>query len=275
MQEKRRRKKSRFGYYLYAFVVLVLTIANVTLAILLLTHVQKINVSGTKIASQTEIQEWVQEDPLTVNSLYTFFKFKAGRYELPVYLEDVKVSLSLPWEVQVQVDEKDIIACIPNNGKYVYIDKDGLVMKISAELDAGMSCVEGVNVQRAEQFKVLKIKEEKLTSYIEDIIYEIKRNEIAPDRITWEDDSMNLYFGEVCVELGKMNYDVKIAELPPILESLEGKAGVLRMEHYSETNDSISFEGQVEPVPEEPGEEQAEEPIEEPSEEIKEEAEER
>ena len=170
---------------------------------------------------------------------------------MPVYLQDVNVTLSLPWEVQVQVVEKEIIACVPYKGNYVYIDKDGLVMKVSAQLDEGIPYIEGVNVLKAEQFKVLKVKEEKLSSYVEDIIYEVKKNEIAPDKIVWEENSMNLYFGEVCVELGKMNYDVKIAELPPILASLEGKKGVLRMEHYSETSDSISFEEYVEPVQEE------------------------
>ena len=259
MREKRRRKKSKFGYYLYALVVLLLTIANISLAILLLTHVQNVDVSGTKLASETEIKEWVQEDPLTVNSLYTLFKFKSGRYEMPVYLQDVNVTLSLPWEVQVQVVEKEIIACVPYKGNYVYIDKDGLVMKVSAQLDEGIPYIEGVNVLKADQFKVLKVKEEKLTSYVEDIIYEVKKNEIAPDKIVWEENSMNLYFGEVCVELGKMNYDVKIAELPPILASLEGKKGVLRMEHYSETSDSISFEEYVEPVQEETPEESTEE----------------
>lgn len=255
MREKRRRKKSKFGYYLYALVVLLLTIANISLAILLLTHVQNVDVSGTKLASETEIKEWVQEDPLTVNSLYTFFKFKTGRYEMPVYLEDVKVTLSLPWEVKVQVTEKEIIACVPHKGNYIYIDKDGLVMKVSTQLDVGIPCIEGVNVIKADQFKVLKVKEEKLTSYVENIIYEVKKNEISPDKIVWEENSMNLYFGEICVELGKMNYDVKIEQLPPILSSLEGKKGVLRMEHYSETGDSISFEEYVEPAPvETPGE---------------------
>ena len=75
---KRRKKKSKFGYYLYAIVVLVLTITNVTLAVLLLTHVQTTNVSGTKISSEDEIRAWIAEDPLTVNSLYTFFKYKFG-----------------------------------------------------------------------------------------------------------------------------------------------------------------------------------------------------
>ena len=263
MQEKRRRKKSKFGYYLYAFVVLILTIANISLAILLLTHVQKINVVGTQISSEEEIKEWVQEDPLTVNSLYTFFKFKSGKYELPVYLKEANVSLSLPWEVKVQVEEKEIIACVPYKENYVYIDKDGLVMKVTNQLDEGIPYIEGVNVLKADQFKVIKVKEEKLTSYVEDIIYEVKKNEIAPDKIVWEENSMNLYFGEICVELGKMNYDVKIAELPPILSKLEGKVGVLRMEHYSETGDSISFEEYIEPAPVETTDETPEETSEE------------
>lgn len=259
MQEKRRKKKSKFGYYLYAFVVLILTIANISLAILLLTHVQKIDVVGTQIASKDDIKEWVQEDPLTVNSLYTFFKFKSGQYELPVYLKNVDVTLSLPWEVKVQVEEKEIIACVPHKGNYVYIDRDGLVMKVESQLQEGIPYIEGVNVQKANQFEIIKVKEEKLTSYVEDIIYEVKKNEITPDKIVWEENSMNLYFGEICVELGKMNYDVKIAELPPILSELEGKVGVLRMEHYSETGDSISFEEYIEPAPVETPEETAEE----------------
>ena len=124
-------------------------------------------------------------------------------------------------------------------------------MKVTDKLDEGVPLVEGVNVQKADQFQMIKVKEEKIVSYVESIIYEVEKNEISPDRIVWEEDSMNLYFGEVCVELGKMNYDVKIEQLPPILQNLEGKAGVLRMEHYSETSDSISFEEYVEPVPEE------------------------
>lgn len=253
-QGKRRRKKSKFGYYLYAVVVLLLTITNITLAVLLLTHVQKIQINGTEISKEEDIRAWLTEDPMTVNSLYTVFKYKTGSYELPVYLEDVKVSLKLPWEVQVDVTEKDIIACLFYKNSYVYVDSDGLVMKTSPDYDGKVPYVGGIDIQKAEQFKVLTVKDKKVFTYIQDIIYEVRRNEISPDQIVWEDDSMNLYFGDVCVELGKMNYDVKIAELPPILETLNGKAGVLRMEHYSETGDSISFEAYVEEVQETEGE---------------------
>ena len=70
---------------------------------------------------------------------------------------------------------------------------------------------------------------------------EVRKEELAPDRLVWEDDSMNLYFGEICVQLGKLNFDEKLIQLPPILEKLEGKKGILHLEHYNEMSSSISF----------------------------------
>lgn len=239
---KRRKKKSRFGYYLYAVVVLILTITNITLAILLLTHVQKVEVSGTEISTEDEIAAWITEDPLTRNSLYTIWKFNMGSYEQPVYIEDVKVSLGSPWKIKVDITEKEIIACTQYKESYVYFDKEGLVMQILPEKREDIQLVENIAVQDAKQFKVMKVQNEKLFSYIEDIVRETQKNELYPERIVWEDDSMNLYFGTVCVQLGKMNYDVKVEQLPAILVDLEGKTGVLHMEHYSEVGEKISFE---------------------------------
>ena len=70
-KKKRRKKKSKFGYYLYAVVVLALTVANITIATLLLTYVQEIRVTGNETIQKSKILSWIQEDPLTVNSLYT------------------------------------------------------------------------------------------------------------------------------------------------------------------------------------------------------------
>ena len=50
-----RKKKRKFGYYLYAIVMLMLTIANITIATFLLTYVQKIKVTGTKYSTDSQI----------------------------------------------------------------------------------------------------------------------------------------------------------------------------------------------------------------------------
>ena len=90
---KQPKKRSKFGYYLYAVTVLVLTVVNLSLAIWLLTYVQNIHIRGSKYSKKSEIVEWIKEDPMTINSLYTLWKFKSGAYKLPVYLEDVEVQL--------------------------------------------------------------------------------------------------------------------------------------------------------------------------------------
>ena len=241
-KKRRRKKKSKFGYYLYAVTVLLLTIINITLAALLLTQVQGIEVKGTKHSKKSDIVAWIEEDPLTVNSLYTLWKFKFGHYTLPVYLEDVDVSLAAPWKVKVKVQEKQMIGGVLVDDIYVYFDAEGLVLKAGNEYDAQLPLIEGLKIKDAKLYEYLEVENQKVFSYIVKVTEEIEEADLTPDRLVWEDDSMNLYFEQVCVKLGKSNFAEKIQELPPILAELEGKQGTLQMEHYTEDSKNISFE---------------------------------
>ena len=239
--KKRRKKKKRFGRYLYALTIIVLTMVNISLATFLLTYVQRVKVEGTKHCNQGQIVEWIKEDPLTVNSIYSVCKFKIGRYKLPSYLESVKVGMSLPWELRVEVKEKEIAGCILIENAYVYFAEDGTVLVKGSEIIDEIPIVEGLKIREATLYEKMKIRDDKIFDYIINISKEIKKNEINPQRIVWEDDSMNLYIGSVCVKLGKLNFDEKLVQLPPILEKLEGKSGTLHLEHYNEMSSSISF----------------------------------
>lgn len=237
-----RKKKKKFGYYLYAVVMLILTIANITIATFLLTYVQKIKVTGTKFGTEAQIVSLVKEDPLTANSIYAVLKGKAGAYKVPQYLESMNVSFDMPWGLHVKVKEKQVVAGILTNNAYVYFAEDGTILSKGAEVLDDVVIVEGAKTKKLVLFEAIELKNEKLFSYIVSISEELKKNEVTPDRVVWEDDSMNLYFEEICVCLGKMNFDEKIVQVPPILEKLEGKQGVLHLEHYNEMSTSISFE---------------------------------
>lgn len=241
-KKKRRKKKSKFWYYLYAVVILLLTIINITLATLLLTHVQSIKVVGNKNSQKNEIIAWVKEDPLTVNSLYTLWKFKSHAYELPIYLKDVDVSLKAPWKVQINVSEKEMIACVLAESEYLYFDAEGLVLKKSYEHEEGTPLIEGIHVENAEQFEYLQVDNEKVFSYIVNLTEEVANQELSPDRIAWEEDSMNLYFGDICAKLGKSNFDIKLAQLKPNLAKVKGESGTFQMEHYTSDSKNFSFE---------------------------------
>lgn len=240
--KRRRKKKKRFGYYLYAFVMLLLTVANIAIATFLLTYVQKIKVTGTKYSTDSQIVKLVKEDPLTANSIYAVLKYKLGSYEMPAYLDRVKVGWDMPWGLSIKVKEKEVAGGILTNNAYIYFSEDGTILTKGSEVLDGVVVVEGVETKKTVLYEKIEMKDEKVFSYILSIAEELKKNELSPDRIVWEEDSMNLYFDKICVQLGKLNYDEKLLQAPPILSELEGKEGVLHLEHYNEMSTSISFE---------------------------------
>lgn len=245
-KKRRKKKKSRFWHYLYAIVVMFLTVANITLATLLLTHTQNIQVTGTKYSTKSEITSWIKEDPLTTNSLYTYFKFRSGSYNLPIYLEGVTVKLAAPWSVKVAVREKSIIGCMIMGQSYVYFDADGLVLQKTASYDETVPLIEGMEIEEAGQYEKLKVNNEKVFDCVVEISKEIEKHELFPDRLVWDEDGMNLYFEQICVKIGKSNFDEKVLQLTPILEKLEGESGILHLEHYTSDSSNISFEKNTE-----------------------------
>jgi len=245
---KGRKKKHKFGYYLYAVVILLLTVANVTIATVLLTYVQSVEVKGNTIGEKSEIVSWIKEDPMTSNSLYTWWKFNSGTFKIsyPRYIENMKVKLVAPWKIRVDVQEKQVVGCMLVGNAYVYFDKEGLVLKKQVEYETGIPVIEGIQVEDTMLYEYLKVDNKKVFSYIVNLTEEIENQKLHPDRITWEDENMNLYFEGVRVNLGKSNYGEKIAQLPEVLPHLEGQRGTLRMEHYTSSNKKFSFEKSME-----------------------------
>ncbi len=240
-RRRRRKKKSKALKYLYVVTTLLLTIANIGMATWLLTYVKTVRVKGTVNSRESEIIAWNNSDPMTINSLYTLWKIKTGSYKMPVYLEDVDVSLKAPWSVQLKVQEKEMVGCVLVGNEFLCFDSEGLVLKITEDVISDVPIIDGIEVEHAERFQYLKVKDKELFSYIVDVTEEIEKNKLKPDRIVWSEDSMDLYFDEVCVKLGKTNYEEKLAEIPPILKKLEGKQGILHLEHYTKGS-TISFE---------------------------------
>ena len=232
-KKKRRKKKSKAAYYAYAIAILTLTVANVLLGIWLLTYVQSIEVMGNAIGGKTEIVSWIKEDPMTVNSIYTFYKFKGDYYELPIYIESVNVRLKAPWKVQVEVREKQIVGCASEGRAYVYFDSEGLVLKKTSQYDGTVPLVEGMEMINTGQFQYLRTENEDAYAGMIRICQEVEKRQFYPDRIIWEENSMNLYVDDICIRLGTNKYDEKLPELIPILEELEGKSGIVHMEHYN------------------------------------------
>lgn len=241
-EEKRRKKKTPIGQLIYAFITLVLALAILVMAFLLLFHIQKINVTGNEYATDTEIVDLIQNDPYSGNALYVMVKYKTGKIQPLVYMDGLTVKMTSPWSLEVTVKEKQPIAYIICGDEYVYFDGDGLVLEKTTEVKEGLVRIENMEVSEATLHEVLPVEDAKVFHNILDLVQELEKTQISPDRIVCSGTDLELYCGTVCVKLGSGNLEDKIIQIPPILEKLEGKTGTLHMEHYGETSDIISFE---------------------------------
>lgn len=242
MSKKKRKKKKGFGYYLYAIVSLLLLVINTTLAVILLFHVQGIEVKGDTYSNKEELLSVLKEDPNTSNALYLLWKVNSDSYHKPFYLEDVDAKLKAPWKVELAVTERALMGCAASKQGYVYFDEEGYVLKIDYEKIADVPVIEGIDVSEAEFYTQLKGDYEHLFRSVSQLTTQLRKKELSPDRIVWEDESLNAYFAKVCVRFGKSSYEEKVLQYTAIMDKLDGEDGILHLEHYGDTNKSISFE---------------------------------
>ena len=235
----RKRKKS---YKLYALTVIVLGIAIIVMSVVLLFYVQKIEVTGNEYTDSQEIVELAKEDRYTFNSLYVLWKYRFSDYEKPGSVVSMKASLKNPWTVKIRVGEKEIIGYVYDEGSYVYFDKEGTVVLKETKILEGVPCIEGISAAGTELYATIPNIDEDLFEAILDTTTQLKQFELAPDRIVCGDSGIYLVFQDVCVALGDKVTLEKMAQIPPILSKLQGQTGTLRLEHYEDESNTITFD---------------------------------
>lgn len=240
--QRKQKTKRRKTHRLYAFVVIFLALVIFILGILVLFHVQKIEVTGNEYCSDQEIVDMVKSDKYSVNTLYILGKYAMGYGEKLPCLESVKLSLKAPWSIRITVKEKPIIGYVQGQEDYAYFDKEGLVVYQSPVLIEGLPCIVGVELEEIQLYQPLKSEDTQIFEEILATSQEVTKYGLPTERIVCREDRIYLYMGQVCVSLGNSVSSEKIAQISPILEKLGEQGGTLHLENYSETNETITFD---------------------------------
>lgn len=241
-QGNRKRKKKKNSNLLYMFVVSFLGIVIVSLCVILLFKVQKIEIKGNDYCTSKEIKEMVQNDKYSVNALYILAKYMTGKGEVLPCFDSVRVTLRAPWHVKVEVKEKAIVGYLADGKENVYFDKDGLVVYISSEVLKGLVRVEGLPVKNKKLYQQMESSDADIFEEILETTQELKKYEITPKKLVCKDGNIYLHINNVRVSLGNTVSAEKIAQIPPIMEKLGRKKGILHMENYSDSRETITFE---------------------------------
>lgn len=237
----RPKKKKKKSHKVYALMVLVMGIAIIVLAVLILFYVQKIEVEGNEYCKDKEIINTVQNDRFSINTLYILGKYALGRGEQLPCLDDMKVSMKAPWIVKVTVKEKPIVGYIYAGNEYAYFDKEGIIVYKGPDFIEGLPCIEGIDTGDISLYGMIESKDKSIFEEMLVTTQQVKKYKLSLDKIVCQDDKIYLYKGKIRISLGSSVSSEQIAQIPPIMEKLEGKEGTLHLENYSEGNTTITF----------------------------------
>ncbi len=201
-------------------------------------------VEGNVHYDNEEIIEMVMEGAYGDNSLLLSMKYKGKSIEGVPFIEKMDVSVLDPHTVKIEVYEKALAGYVEYLERYMYFDKDGIVVESSTRKTAGIPMVAGLSFDHVILYQPLPVEDNAIFKDILSITQLVNKHNLSIDRIYFgSDDTLTLYFEAVKVALGSREYlEEKVMQLQYMLPELAGKSGTLRMENYTEDTKTITFE---------------------------------
>ena len=206
--------------------------------------VTTVYVEGNVHYTNEEIIEMVMGGRLGSNSLFLSLKYKdKGMEDIP-FIQTMDVEIEAKDTIRIIVYEKALAGYVSYLGRYVYFDKDGIVVETSTEETEGIPQVTGLSFDHVILHEPLPVEKTEVFNEILNITQQLERYSMSADRIYFDPSyQVTLMFGEAKVAPGDDRYiDEKIMKLQYILPDLLGKEGTLNMREYSEDTKSYSFE---------------------------------
>lgn len=241
---KKKRDKGSFKMLAVGAAIAVLCLLAGCFAFVMSRYkVENIVVEGNVHYSRDEIIEMVMTDKLSYNSLYLSLKYRNKEIKNIPFIETMSVKVGSPDTITITVYEKSVAGYVEYMGRYMYFDRDGIVVESSETKTQGIPQVTGVQFDHVILYEPLPVENNDIFQEILSITQMLKKYELVTDKIYFNEAyEITLYFDQVRVRLGSKDLEEKIMRLPHILPELAGKSGSLRMENYSDESEKITFE---------------------------------
>ena len=206
--------------------------------------VTTVHVEGNIHYTNEEIMEMVMAGAYGDNSLLLSLKYRDKGIENIPFIEMMDVTVEARDTIRITVYEKALAGYVAYLGRYVYFDKDGIVVETSTEKTEGIPQVTGLKFDHVILHERLPVEKPEVFAEILNITQQLDKYSMSADKIYFDANyQITLLFGEARVALGNDIYiEEKIMKLQYILPDLLGKSGVLDMREYSEDTKSYSFE---------------------------------
>lgn len=245
MAREKKKTVARWKKILLGLFSVILLVTVSALIVIKVFVVKTVKVEGNVLYDESLIKSTVLNDEYSWNSLYVFLKYTFSDTEQLPFIDTMEVSLEDPNTLNIKVYEKGMMGYlyIPAIGENAYFDKDGFVVETSTRVIENVPKVEGLSCSEVILYEKLPIEKQTLKELLT-ITQALKREALEPDTIRYGvDNAPVLEYEKVRIGLGSTELlTQKVERIKKILPQLEGKAGTLHLENWTESSTNIVFE---------------------------------
>lgn len=205
--------------------------------------VTNVRVEGNEHYTDEQIKDMVVDGKYGDSTLYLYLKYRNKEIKDVPFIETMEVELESADTIRIHVYEKSIAGYVEFLGRYLYFDKDGVVVESSTEQISGIPYVTGLQFDHVILYEKLPVENEEIFRLILNITQLLTKYGISTDRIYFDSAyDITLYFENVRIIIGNSNnLDEKINKLQYLLPELQGMNGTLHMENYSSDTETFTF----------------------------------
>ncbi len=223
--------------------IAIVCLAAIALVVVFVFRVQNISVEGNVHYTSEEIEAMVLTDRLSYNSLYLSLKYRNKEIRDIPFIETMSVRVDSPDSITIRVYEKSVAGYVEYMGRYMYFDRDGIVVESSETRTEGIPQVTGIRFDHVVLYEALPVENTDIFQEILSITQMLSKYQITTDKIYFnESNEITLYFDNIRAKLGKDNLEEKVMRLEQILPNLSGESGVLDLQNYSEDRKNVTFQ---------------------------------
>lgn len=206
--------------------------------------VTTVYVEGNLHYTNEEIMAMVMDGRYGNNSIFLSLKYRDKGIDNIPFIQTMDVSVEAKDTIRIKVYEKAVAGYVAYLGRYVYFDRDGIVVETAEEKTAGIPQVTGLSFSHVILHEPLPVENQSVFEDILNITQLLEKYSMPVDKIYFSPDyEVTLIFGDARVAMGGSDdIDEKMMGLQYMLPSLEEKSGTLDLRDYTEDTRMISFE---------------------------------
>ena len=247
-EEKDSIRESWFSVKRVIGILAVLVVLAVVVRCFDYYRLKQVNIEGLTRYSEEEFSEKLGSGVWYSVTPFFCLTDSFAQKKIP-FIEKYEILYQSPQTARIIVHEKRVTGCVVIMGRYLFFDKDGIVVESSDTRIDGIPVVTGLEFNEIVLYQKLQVQKQSLFEIILNLTKLIEYNEIPVQEIAFDANyEVTLTVGDFSVLLGKKeNYDEALNALSGILnvltsdasEDITGRKGTLDMRNYSSENQEV------------------------------------